>query len=412
MTAAIPGSPIPLTPNGPDIPLPQMRNTAHTKPQMITSPTPTDFHGGMSVTGKPMPAPAGFGTPMTKPAPGPAPSDFHPGMTDTGKPTVTGPWSGLTTPTSQASATSPYAPPAASTSAGSGRVSPQSLQGFDQFADAAYEASTRRLDPQFAQMQDRFAQDMVNRGLAQGTEAYNEAWNTFSMDRNDAYSQARNQALAQALAAQGQAFGQDFQNRNLSQQARQFSDSLGFQYAGLGEQGRQFDANLGQRESEFGRNFGFQGERADMQDLMALLGFGQNATMQNNAMLNQDFNRSAGLFGLIPGMQPTQVDAMSPYQMQQNAWMQQSNQAQNASNGMWGAIGQLGQAFISDARLKTDVERVGTLDNGLPIYMARYVTGGPRMLMLMAQDVQETKPEAIGKMGEFMTVDYEKAVAA
>jgi hypothetical protein len=266
------------------------------------------------------------------------------------------------------------APPLPSNMTGPTPINPAAqLPQFQQFGDAAYADATRRLDPQFAQADDRFAQQMVNKGLSPGTEAYDKARANFDMAKNDAYGSARNQALLAGLGAQNQAFGQQM---------------------GLGQ-------------------FAFQGQRADMQDLMALLGYGQNTNANNNQMLNSDFNRAGGLFGLVPGMSPVQVDVMSPYQMQQQQNQFNSQMGANASNGFWGGVGQLGSAFMmSDRRVKTDIERVGTLDNGLPVYLFRYLDGGPLQIGLMAQDVQEVKPEAVRDFDGVLAVDYRKAVAA
>jgi hypothetical protein len=380
-------------------------------PTAIGQPAMSSGLPPMPSAGKPTPGP-------TLGGPGPRPA--NPAGPDMGIP------GGAQSLTQQpASATSPYAPPSPS---GGGRTSPNpsQLAGFENFANAAYGQATRRLDPQFEQADSRFQQQMVNKGLSEGTEAYDKARANFSMDKNDAYGQARSQALAQALAAQGQAFGQQFQDRSLSQQNSQFGQNLGYQYAGLNEnnrqfnnslaeQGRQFNGNLGQRESEFGRNFGFQGERADMSDLMALLGYGQNTNANNNQSINSDFNRAGGLFGLVPGMSPVSVDVMSPYQMQQQQNQFNASQAQSGANGLFGAIGQIGAAALplmmpSDRRIKTDISRVGTLDNGLPVYLFRYRDGGPMQIGLMAQDVQEVKPEAVGDFDGILAVDYAKAV--
>lgn len=339
------------------------------------------------------------GMPSNPGAPGAAGKPPMPAM-----PSPTG-VSGPNAPT-PANPAGPYSAPSRGVGVGSGGASPQQLAGFDQFADSAYEQAQRRLDPRFAQAENQFRQRMVNQGISEGTEAFDNAWANFSMDRNDAYSQAQNQALAQALAAQGQAFGQGFQDRSLAQSGRQFDQQLGYNYAGLNEQTRQFD-----------NQFNFQGQRADMQDLMALLGYGQGVNQNNNNLLNQDFNRAGGLFGLVPGMAPTQVDVLGPYQMQQQAAAQANAQAGNASNGFFGALGQLGSAYISspffpsDERLKTDIRRVGVLDNGLPVYAYRYKHGGPTMLGVMAQEVLETKPEAVADLGGWLAVDYDKAVA-
>jgi Chaperone of endosialidase len=49
----------------------------------------------------------------------------------------------------------------------------------------------------------------------------------------------------------------------------------------------------------------------------------------------------------------------------------------------------------SDARLKTDVERVGTTVYGLPLYHFRYKTDTAFFQGIMAQDVLEVMPDAV-----------------
>jgi hypothetical protein len=73
----------------------------------------------------------------------------------------------------------------------------------------------------------------------------------------------------------------------------------------------------------------------------------------------------------------------------------------------------LGSAAMrySDVRVKTDIKRVGTLDNSLPVYAYRYVWGGPPEIGVMAQDVEKIHPEAVGNAWGLKTVDYQRAVA-
>jgi hypothetical protein len=69
-------------------------------------------------------------------------------------------------------------------------------------------------------------------------------------------------------------------------------------------------------------------------------------------------------------------------------------------------------AKFSDRRLKTDIKRVGTLDNGLPVYTFRY-HGMPQVHMgLMAQDVEEVHPDAVVEHESgFKMVNYAQASA-
>ena len=50
---------------------------------------------------------------------------------------------------------------------------------------------------------------------------------------------------------------------------------------------------------------------------------------------------------------------------------------------------------LSDARLKTDIEQVGTTVYGLPLYHFRYKTGTERFEGVMAQDILEVMPDAV-----------------
>jgi hypothetical protein len=54
---------------------------------------------------------------------------------------------------------------------------------------------------------------------------------------------------------------------------------------------------------------------------------------------------------------------------------------------------------------------VGTLDNGLPVYSFRYGGEGPVHIGLMADEVEQVHPQAVGvHESGFKVVDYGKAV--
>lgn len=62
-----------------------------------------------------------------------------------------------------------------------------------------------------------------------------------------------------------------------------------------------------------------------------------------------------------------------------------------------------------DMRFKTDIKKVGLLDNGLPIYTFRYKYDTSKVhLNVMAQDVEQVKPEAVIEIDGFKYVDLEK----
>lgn len=64
-------------------------------------------------------------------------------------------------------------------------------------------------------------------------------------------------------------------------------------------------------------------------------------------------------------------------------------------------------SIFSDRRLKRDIELVRREPDGLGIYLARYVMGTKRFLMVMADEVARLRPWALGPMrAGYATVDY------
>lgn len=99
------------------------------------------------------------------------------------------------------------------------------------------------------------------------------------------------------------------------------------------------------------------------------------------------------------------------YQGQLSAY----NSQQQGFNQMLGGLFSAGAALLplSDRRAKTDIRRIGTADNGLPIYAYR-LKGDPNMhIGFMADEVQQLHPNAVILAGDgFYHVDYAKAVEA
>lgn len=86
------------------------------------------------------------------------------------------------------------------TTAALGRVGDSLSQPFDygsvqDVQDQSYKAQTDRLNPEWDQRQESTETQLINQGLRPGTEAYDNAMRTFSQGRNDAYGQARLNAI-------------------------------------------------------------------------------------------------------------------------------------------------------------------------------------------------------------------------
>ena len=64
---------------------------------------------------------------------------------------------------------------------------------------------------------------------------------------------------------------------------------------------------------------------------------------------------------------------------------------------------------VSDARLKSDITRIGTSASGIPVYSFRYGDAPDVYTGVMAQDLVERAPEALVPLkGGYFAVDYSK----
>lgn len=163
--------------------------------------------------------------------------------------------------------------------------------------------------------------------------------------------------------------------------------------------------------------------QGDQLNQLALQGRGQ-AFNEAVATRNQPLNE---LTALLSGSQvaapntgtsatpQTSVGGVDYSGLVSNNYQAQLANSQSALGGLFGLAGSLGGAAIkagafSDVRVKENISRVGTLDNGLPVYAYNYVWGGPTHIGVMAQDVERVNPEAVGSVHGIKTVDYGKAV--
>jgi len=115
--------------------------------------------------------------------------------------------------------------------------------------------------------------------------------------------------------------------------------------------------------------------------------------------------------------QTQQADLTARYQQflqQQGFPYQQAQFLANIAMGTGALSGstttnQQPTGFFSDRRLKHDVKEIGETHDGQPIYSFKYKGDNKTQIGLMAQDVEKHHPEAVGVMGGYKTVDYDKA---
>lgn len=86
---------------------------------------------------------------------------------------------------------------------------------------------------------------------------------------------------------------------------------------------------------------------------------------------------------------------------------QESTSKGKSGNGLVSGL----TSIFSDRRLKQDIRRIGTADNGLPIYAYAY-RNDPKTTHIgfMADEVEKIHPEAVSEFMGAKMVDYGKAV--
>ncbi len=204
-----------------------------------------------------------------------------------------------------------------------------------------------RLDPMMAQRREGLENKLYNQGVRPGSEAWGRAMTEMGQQENDAYNQL-------ILGGRGQAVQEALTARN-----------------------------------------------QPINEITALMSGGQ--VSQPN-------------FVGTPQSQVAATDYMGAVGMQQAALQNAYNQQMGQQNAIYGALGSAaggiggGMMMKSDRRAKTDITRVGELDNGLPVYSFRYKEGGPFQIGLMADEVEKVHPEAVVEINGVKYVRYDQAV--
>lgn len=236
---------------------------------------------------------------------------------------------------------------------------PKSMVNAGQTGQAALMA---RFAPQIAQSHAALENQLANQGIMPGSEAYNNAMRTQQQSEND-------------LRMQAALHGIDVGNQAQTQQ-------LGL----------------------------LQALRNDPINVL-------NAVRTGSQVTNPAFERVAQQ-ALTSG--PDVLGATQSQGNYQQGLYNSQVASYNANGGWLGPIGSaamtLGSAYLaggmkpSDARLKRDIERIGALPSGLPVYQFRYVwddADAPLQTGVMAQEALEVAPDAVAMHPSgYLMVDY------
>ena len=293
--------------------------------------------------------------------------------------------------------------------------------------DALYNQQAQYLDPQFQQAQSNLENQLANKGITAGSEAYDRAMGNFARQKQQAYESARNQAISGGInAAQGmfgmnlqggqfanqaqaQQYGQNLQSAEFQNQAAQGMFGAAMQNAALQNQAAQTAYQQALQSGQFQNQTAAQAlaqAQALQQNPINMLNAVRTGQQMQVAQMPQVGASSPAGLNQVAG--PDILGAqMSQYQ--QNANNINAANAQNAQ--MWGSIigagGAIGAGFASDIRLKKNIKRLGTHKTlGIGLYIWDYIWG-EKGAGVMAQELLQVKPEAVMVMPNgYYAVNY------
>ena len=220
-----------------------------------------------------------------------------------------------------------------------------------------------------------------------------------TMDQLRQQQQQEQQGLSSS-AIQSGAFGGDragIASANLSRQQNMASASTvaNLMNQGYGQAAALAQADL-QRQMAAGQQFANLGTGATQTALGA-------AQAQLGAGTLEQPTGQAGLAALA-----NQFLQERGYPFQTTQFLSNIATGTGAASGSTTTGTQPVQGLFSDERLKSNIEEVGQLHDGQPIY--RYNMGdGPTQIGLIAQNVEQNTPDAVGQSNGFKTVNYHKA---
>lgn len=155
---------------------------------------------------------------------------------------------------------------------------------------------------------------------------------------------------------------------------------------------------------------------SDQLNQLALTGRGQ-AFSEALAERNQPLNEIIGLMSGSQIQNPNATFAQTPqsqvagvdYSGLVNNKYNQEMAAYNAKTGALGGLfgGLASTVTWSDARLKTNIVRIGATPGGVPLYSYNYVWGGPTQIGVMAQEAPR-EAVIVDEASGYMAVDYSK----
>jgi len=136
--------------------------------------------------------------------------------------------------------------------------------------------------------------------------------------------------------------------------------------------------------------------------------YGANAMLAEEAQRRGIPVQALGLLAQI-GVPIAQLGSQSNGTSSGTQQMSGADQFSKIAGGIGSLLSGYGSFTKSDMRLKEDIEPVGALFDGTPVYGYRYKGAPAYHIGLLAQDVEKTTPAAVIEINGYKAVDYRAA---
>ncbi len=267
---------------------------------------------------------------------------------------------------------------------------------------ALYERGAAHLDPRFQEEEAAMRTRLLNSGFQEDDEGFRNEMRRFNERKDLEYSNLRNDSIA---------FGGD-------EATRQF---------GMGLQGRQQGVSEEMASGQFGNTAAQQALAQQLGLGSAKFGEEQDVSAYQNQLRAQDISETLQARGWslneinailtgqqigmpsMPGFNTANRSESTQFlkaaDMQWNADMDAFSADQAMTQQLMQGAG-MGASMASDKRLKKNIQRIGTLLSGLPLYVFDFIWG-EKGVGVMAQECAILFPEAVHvHPSGYLMVDY------
>lgn len=296
-----------------------------------------------------------------------------------------------------------------------------------------------RMNPMLDRRRSSLEASLANKGIQVGSEAYRNAMDDIYRAENDAGLAVIGQGgVEQQRFSDMEAKRSGFEN---AAQAQQYQQNMGRATFANNAQNQQFAQN--QQRTLFGNQVAQQGydnrsraiqsdnqtevtnQNAQIAKFNALNSARNQALNEQFAVRNQPINEITALLSSSAVQNPNFVSPnvsniantdyagiQSDYDRQMFERAKAKSDATNSMiSGAISGASSIGDAAVSDIRVKENIDKIGHLPNGLGVYEYNYIgENNRRSIGVMAQEVENIMPHAVTEIDGIKHVIYSEVL--